>query len=138
MAKANHPDIGGDSEIMKQINSEYDIAISKLRDTTSTKKSDSQTQEAEFYKDIISKLIIHEDIEVEICGLFIWISGNTKPIKDKIKDLGFRWARKKCQWYYKPAWYYSKNKSEWTMDDIRSKYGSTSVKNESEKIKKIS
>jgi hypothetical protein len=70
--------------------------------------------------------------------LFIWISGNTKPIKDKIKDLGLRWARKKCQWYYKPAWYYSKNKSEWTMDDIRSKYGSTSVKNESEKIKKIS
>jgi hypothetical protein len=27
LAKANHPDIGGDSEIMKQINSGYDIGI---------------------------------------------------------------------------------------------------------------
>ena len=32
-----------------------------------------------------------------------WVSGNTKPIKDKLKAMGFKWAPKKKMWYLRPA-----------------------------------
>jgi len=139
LAKLNHPDIGGSEATMKDINSQYDQAINNMKDTTSTKKAESQVYEADLYRDIINELIKYRELEIEICGWFIWISGNTKPYKDQIKKLGFRWASKKCQWYHKPDWYFSKNRSEWSMDDIRNKYGSEKIKKtENEKQKQVS
>lgn len=35
-------------------------------------------------------------------GACIWVIGNTKPMKDLLKELGFRWAPKKQGWYWKP------------------------------------
>ena len=32
-----------------------------------------------------------------------WVSGNTKPIKDKLKAMGFKWAPKKKMWYLRPV-----------------------------------
>lgn len=31
-----------------------------------------------------------------------WVSGNTRPIKDHLKAMGFKWAPKKKMWYLKP------------------------------------
>lgn len=31
-----------------------------------------------------------------------WVSGNTKPMKEKLKAMGFKWAPKKKMWYLKP------------------------------------
>jgi hypothetical protein len=127
LAKKNHPDLGGNEEVMKQINKEYDMKISKLKDSKSEKRASSQVDESVIFKDIVNELIKYMDIEIEICGWFIWLSGNTKPIKEILKKLGFRWANKKKMWYYKPSWYYSGNRKEWSIKDIRNKYGSIKV-----------
>lgn len=128
-----HPDIGGNEEIFKSINNEYDDMLNSLKDKD-TFKSESQQKESDNFKDIISKIIhIKDDISTEVCGLFLWISGNTKPHKELFKSLGFYYSSKKKAWYYKPSWYRGFNKQEWTMEEIRNSYGSQKVKTDYEK-----
>lgn len=33
----------------------------------------------------------------------IWASGDTKPHREELKALGFRWSPKQAAWYFKPA-----------------------------------
>jgi len=46
LAKENHPDIGGDSEIMKEINAEFDLAFRILEKKVTIKTSNVQTESA--------------------------------------------------------------------------------------------
>ncbi len=74
---------------------------------------------------VISQILHYENITIEVVGSWIWISGDTKPIKDKLKDLNFRWAIKKKMWYYGEKIRNGGNTK--SMDDIKSKYGCTIV-----------
>ncbi len=47
------------------------------------------------FKKITDELLQYDNIFLEICGLWLWISGDTKPIKDKLKALGCFYASKK-------------------------------------------
>ena len=40
-----------------------------------------------------------EGIEIEVCGSWVWVSGDTKPHKERLKALGFCWHSKKHCWY---------------------------------------
>lgn len=70
-----------------------------------------------------------DNITVEICGNWIWLSGETKINKDQIKSLGFKWSKNKTQWYYRPNEHKCRKKSNKVleMDKIREIYGSTLV-----------
>lgn len=46
------------------------------------------------------KLEQETDISVELDGAFVWVSGDTKPIKDKLKALGMRFSGPRQAWYY--------------------------------------
>ncbi|MBQ9003779.1 MAG: hypothetical protein IJ087_18190, partial [Eggerthellaceae bacterium] len=35
-------------------------------------------------------------------GCCIWVSGDTKPHRETLKDFGFRWSPKRSAWYWKP------------------------------------
>ena len=112
LAKKHHPDLGGNAEQFKIINNEYEIAFEYFRNL------DNENQKAEniknnykenykynyenstIYKNIIEKLIHFENVNIEIVGSWIWLDGETYPIKDIIKDLNFRWSKSKKKWYY--------------------------------------
>lgn len=66
-------------------------------------------------------------INIEVCGAWVWLSGDTKQHKDAIKAAGYWWACKKSAWYFRPADYKSHNKGDWDMEKIRDTYGSVSV-----------
>jgi len=67
-------------------------------------------------------------ISLEICGAWIWVSGNTYPHKAAFKAAGFMWASKKKQWYFRPPEWQSSNRyGEWDMEAIREKFGSEKV-----------
>jgi hypothetical protein len=36
----------------------------------------------------------------KIVGLWLWVSGDTKPIKSGLKEAGFRWSPNKEKWYF--------------------------------------
>ena len=76
---------------------------------------------------VINAVIGLVGINIEVCGAWVWLSGNTRQHKDTIKAAGYWWACKKSAWYFRPPDYKSRNKGDWDMEKIRDAYGSVSV-----------
>lgn len=67
---------------------------------------------------------IHElGLNQEVCGSWLWVSGNTIDHKETLKSLGLRYSPNKQRWYYRPKWYRSTNSTPVDMDFIRKKWG---------------
>ena len=69
-------------------------------------------------------------VDIELCGEWLWISGDTRPHRDTLKELKCRWSARKKRWYYCPKakrrGYHGKRR-EVSMGQIRVRYGSQSV-----------
>ena len=120
LAKKLHPDVGGDEESFKLLNSIYNDLIEHKIYFSNDIKIDIELEK------IISLILHFENITIELVGSWIWVSGDTKEIKDKLKELGFKWASKKKMWYYGEM--KSKNPTPKSMEEIKSKYGSETLK----------
>ena len=122
----HHPDRGGDAATMAAINNEYDEAFSRMQRTGTQQKQAPEAPEA--FRAVISLLVILDGLKIEICGSWIWVSGNTYPNREALKAAGLRYSKSKAAWYWRPAEsaeYRSRGRS--TMEEIRSKYGSQVV-----------
>lgn len=128
LALKNHPDKGGDTKVMQDINAEYKSVI---KNPFFKFKEQTEAQQAEFFKypEIIDKIINLPGIIIELIGDWIWVSGNTYPHREVLSETGFFFARKKLMWYYRPAEYKSGNRKPKDIDLIRAKYGSERVEN---------
>jgi hypothetical protein len=124
LAKQLHPDVGGSNEEFKLLNSIYTDYLENKIYFSNESKFDLELEK------IISQILHYEDLIIEVVGSWIWLSGNTKPIKEKLKDLGFKWASKKKQWFYGEM--KGRNPNEKSMDDIKSKYGCETVRTKSQ------
>ena len=138
-AKKLHPDLGGNAEEFKAMQNEYEKLWERLKNVhqnakgeTYTKTSDTTETPQEFIN-IINTLIRLRGIEVEICGSWIWVSGDTKTHKEILKQLNFKWAHKKKAWYYHKDKFRKKSHEELTMDEIRDMFGSKRYEQEEEK-----
>lgn len=136
LAMVHHPDRGGDTRDMQEINSEYDQLFQQLKNvhkaangTTYTTTEQSNEKAADF-RDIIDVLIRFGGLNIEICGSWLWVSGDTKPYKDDLKRLRFRWSQSKRAWYYHSNPYRKRSSKTLTLDEIRSLYGSETVKSD--------
>ena len=130
LAMLHHPDRGGDLDTMKAINNEHDTIFEMLKaGYNATADADHQTTEtAEEFRDILEVLMNLDGLEIELCGAWLWISGNTLAHKDALKAAGCGWSSNKKMWYWRHpenAGRYHKSKS--TMTDIRAKYGSERI-----------
>jgi len=127
----HHPDKNGDSEKMKSVNNEYDKLFKILKDVHQTKDGETytakqtSTETADQFKDLINKLMKMDDIEIEIIGCFVWVTGNTRAYKDKLKELKFQWHSKKTAWFLKPENYRCKSRKNYEFDEIREMYGTS-------------
>ena len=126
LAQKYHPDHGGSNDDMVQINLQYEKMCAWAKNHSTTEQ-DKDFNINDGFREVINK-IINLNIDIEIIGCWIWVTGNTKPHKDTLKQAGFWWASKKCVWYWKPADFVKRNKQEMKLDDIRNKYGSNQIK----------
>jgi|BioPla2DNA2_1021312.scaffolds.fasta_scaffold189662_1 curved DNA-binding protein CbpA len=133
LAKKHHPDHGGDNETMKKINAEFEYLFNTLPKTKGEKASE---QTATDYIKVVENIIHIPDIKIEIIGTWIWITGNTKPVKEELKKAGFKFAPKKVAWYWHGQKKYRKrSKKKLSMEEIRNLYGSEELeKKERKKI----
>ena len=131
-----HPDYGGDKYAFSEMKQEYDelfptIKANEKKQKQETKQSTAYTEAQNVndgFKEIIDLIVPLKDISIEICGLYIWVSGATKQYKDILKTAGFRWACKKKMWYWRPTdcpKIYTHG--EKAMELIRLKYGSEKI-----------
>jgi curved DNA-binding protein CbpA len=133
LAKKHHPDHGGDNETMKKVNAEFEYLFNILPKTKGEKASE---QTAADYIKVVENIIHIPDIKIEIIGTWIWITGNTKPVKEELKKAGFKFAPKKVAWYWHGQKKYRKrSKKKLSMEEIRNLYGSEELeKKERKKI----
>ena len=130
LAMEHHPDRGGSEETMKSINNEYDVLFPRLKDVHQTKDGVKYTakqenpETADNFKDLIDKLMRMDRIVIEVIGCFVWVTGDTKPHKEELKELRFHWHNKKSAWYLKPEDYRRQSRKEYNLDEIRNMYGS--------------
>ena len=127
LAMKYHPDMGGSTEAMQQINAEHDALFEMLKKqhNASADEYHQTTETAAEFRDLIDCWMKFDDLEVELVGSWVWCGGNTKPHKDDLKAAGFHWSQNKERWY----WHHPEAGRKWrrgkaTMDEIRRKYGS--------------
>lgn len=126
LAFENHPDRGGDNEKMQQINNEYSFFVAKFAKGTS-EEINEEFSVAQKFVDVLNKLAGLEGIIVELAGDWLWISGNTYPYKDKLKEIGCRFAPKKKVWYYREEKDKTRNPKPYSMEEIRDIYQAKQV-----------
>lgn len=120
LAKKLHPDVGGTDEMFKLLNQVYNHILEYGINFSKDSEFDLEIEK------IISQILHYENIIIEVVGSWIWLSGDTKNIKDTLKELGFKWASKKKQWYFGEM--KGRNPHQKSMDDIKAKYGCQEVK----------
>ncbi len=126
LAKKLHPDVGGSEESFKILNAIYNDLIEHKIYFSNSYKIDVELEK-------VISLILHLEgiITIELIGSWLWISGDTRGIKEKLKELNFKWASKKKMWYYGEM--KAKNPNPKSIDEIKSKYGSTTLKDDKNK-----
>lgn len=127
-AMKHHPDRGGDDDTMKAINAEYEARFQALKQSHSAQTTTARatSESAGDFVQIIDHLLRLDGLEVELCGRWLWIGGNTKANKEHLKACGCRWSKRKGLW----SWHFAEDGDSWhrgtkSMSQIRSKYGST-------------
>lgn len=128
LAKSNHPDLGGNTATMQAINTEYAYACARLAkgEGLSDEQADTAIRLSEMYREAIEKIVFLPGIIIEIVGHWIWVTGNSKPVKEELKAAHFFFAPKKGAWYFRAAEYKTRGEKK-SLDEIRRKYGSENV-----------
>lgn len=134
LCQLNHPDNGGNAATMAAINTEYTAAYNRLKTAHNNRAAEDESGKTrpinecpEEYINIISQLVTLGGLTVELCGSWVWISGDTIKHKDILKSIGCRWASKKKMWYWRsPADAVQSRGKTMDMAYIRNKYGSES------------
>ena len=131
LARELHPDcnpLRDTTAEFQEMQRQYEEAWKTCGSTHKTADGKTYTKETaetpEEYANIIAALLHLSGLMIELCGSWLWVTGNTKEHKDALKALGFRYSSNKYAWYYHTGEYRKHGKSKKTMDDIRNMYGS--------------
>jgi hypothetical protein len=121
-AQKYHPDRNpAGLQMMQAINAAYAL----LREYTGT-FLEANTY-ADHLNDALNAVIHCQGITIEICGNWVWLSGETKQHKKIFMDAGYKFAGKKKMWFFRPDEWKSSNRLQNSIDDIREVYGSRKV-----------
>ncbi len=128
-----HPDKGGDTVLMQILNDQYERLSRKLINGTadfSQSRKEYEQQVSEEIREMLDKIIFLQGVEIEMIGAWIWITGNTFPIRTTLKGLGFMFSHPKTAWYWHKGEYRKKNGKIPTMEAMREFWGSQKIETE--------
>ena len=119
-----HPDRNpAGAEMMKIVNAAYDVLRDYSGDIEQTETTTSGSY-PEALNEALNAVFGLDGLDIEICGAWVWIDGDTYKHRAPLKEAGFRFASKKKRWYFRPEDWRSSSRGQYSMDDIRGKYGS--------------
>lgn len=137
LAKKHHPDMGGNDADMASINNEYDMLAKTLPNINMNGEEYQPTERenSEAFRNAINSIIHCEGLEIELCGSWVWVTGNTIVHKEILKKSGYKWSAKKVAWYWHNEGYQKLGHKTYNLNEIRSMWGSEKI--ETEKVKKF-
>jgi len=122
LAMQLHPSRGGSMDVMKRVYQDYLVTL-KSDAFNSMNLSEDLLKDLSEFPGLIKELLTL-NLELEMCGSWLWISGNTFDHREKLKSLGLRYSPNKRMWYFRPSGQSSHSSSPMDMTWIRTKYGS--------------
>lgn len=133
LAKELHPDVGGTKEAFQELQGQFEA----FRPAKEKFTGEFEQWQAGPYMDILEQLMKIEKITINICGSWVWLSGDTKPVKEQIKAInlegtGYKrgFSRNKSQWYFSPEGYRKLTKKKLSFDEIKDFYGNKEMESE--------
>lgn len=144
-----HPDNNKNDTtgMMQEINAEYDLLFQQLKDTYEhsdnyKKQTDRQKQAYDWEKDkqlraIIVALSKFAGLEIELCGTWVYVRGETYPYRKELKVLGMNYNRQKKCWIIHFDDYYKYHKKSASMSHIRDKYGSVIIQTDAREERRL-
>jgi proteasome lid subunit RPN8/RPN11 len=135
-----HPDTSGyDSKAdFQDMQNQFEAFTPK----TEKFEGEKENWSASHYMAIIEDLMQIKGIIIEVIGSFIWLSGETYPVKDRIKAIeneSFKKAQfssTKKMWFFSPIDYKQFTKSDLTIEQLRDKYGTQTYSYQDNKLSK--
>lgn len=136
LAMQHHPDRGGDTATMQEINRQYAMALKACDGQTTvgdderehTYRYDAAKEQAiiDFIDSLIKSGALVNGVEAYLIGTWVWIMGETRPVKDTLKGLGCKWHSKRICWFWnadeKRSFYSSKG-----LDSLAFQYGASKI-----------
>ena len=131
LVKKHHSDNGGNDGIMAEINDEFTRWWKEFKNIHTAADGNTYTKETSEditqFMDILDKLSRHQNLKVDICGSWLWISGMTYQIKDSLAAYGCHWSRGKKKWFWAADVLKKEGKGHLSEAEITRKYGRKSV-----------
>ena len=127
LAKKYHPDAGGTTYQFQELQKNYEDLFKKLINgsalTQDQKSNEFILDEA--MRSIINQLVVYPFITIDVVGKWIWVGGETYPIKSALKSSGLTFIKKggTPYWVYKGVESSSYGKK--SLEEIKQKYGSS-------------
>lgn len=143
LCKTNHPDHGGDLRTMQDINGEWASILAHAAFVEATERQnqahaegrksagdyhDLNNVEEMLRREIIFILNMGLGVEVELMGLWIWVTGDTKVHAAEFKahnvdaEIKWKWSPVKMAWYFAGVPTFSRKNTP--LAQIRATYGS--------------
>lgn len=140
LANKYHPDKGGSTAQFQELQNEYDKLRNKILSGSSLSEAEKENEIVidDALRAAINAIITLEGINIELIGKWIWVSGNTYPVRTVFSAAGFKFIKKNniAYWVYKGV--ESSSRGGTDMQDIVKKYGSTPIKPTGASGKKLS
>jgi len=128
--KKYHPDLNPHGlELMKVVNIAYEF----LKEHFGKWSCDQQTDDTSLtdkMQAVFNDIKHFVNVKTEVCGSWLWLSGETWRYKKELKTLGLKWASKKQMWYWNDGTYRKRTKRVFDMNEIRARYGSVDLEQE--------
>lgn len=128
LARVLHPDCGGDQKSFVDMQAEFDEAFKRLKNIHTSASGETYeketTETAGGFMSIINALLSIGGLDVELCGSWVWVGGETYKNAEKLKGLGLKWSKGKKKWYYNPDPSTKKRRGVYSMEKIRQVYDS--------------
>lgn len=144
-----HPDNNKNDTtgMMQEINAEYDKLFEQIKyayenSEAYTNQTDRQKQAYDWEKDkqlraIIAALSKFAGLEIELCGTWVYVRGETYPYRKELKVLGMNYNRQKKFWIIHFDDYYKYHKKSVSMSHIRDKYGSVIIQTDAREERRL-
>lgn len=130
LCKVHHPDLGGDVVIMQAINAEYETALAYVVNHKGEPLDENNINIEKDLMEVIQRIIALKGLIIEVCGRWIWVTGDTYTWKDQLKALKFFWASQKKAWYWRSPRDKCFSRRRIPLPEIRIKYGSIGFETE--------
>lgn len=140
LAKLHHPDLGGNTATMQAINAAYHAILQAMDGQTSIgsdKKEHTYHYNRHVEQEIMDKIsdllrLKMPNVEIELIGTWVWIYGDTKPHKERLKELGCLWHGKRQKWYWR-RFTHRRRTSNMSFDEMRFAFGAHKFEQEQDR-----